>query len=254
MTQPWSLKAEDRIDAGFVLRSLEPVGQHILRWLADRPGERFSCEHLATVFSEELAQSQPRRTVREHIDRANEISTSFGRVRLVDIDDDICLIGESAALIVPVALDWLAASAVFQRIRVSERIWRESDTKGDTHQGDELPGPPADGAPLSAARTEEVTTGLAEAISDIVIPAVRAVFREGEVSAIQVRFEPALEGGSIVVTLTAEDEDFHDVVVQGNVADLGLEEWRERLRSNLVDFVAESRFGWGQNRDVPPAD
>jgi len=69
---------------------MEPVGQHILRWLADRPGQRFSYEHLATVFSEELAQSQSRRTVREHIDLANEISTSFGRVRLVDIDDDTC--------------------------------------------------------------------------------------------------------------------------------------------------------------------
>jgi len=30
-----------------------------------------------------------------------------------------------------------------------------------------------------------------------------------------------------------------------------VDEWRERLRSNLVDFVAESRFGWGQNRDSP---
>jgi hypothetical protein len=28
------------------------------------------------------------------------------------------------------------------------------------------------------------------------------------------------------------------------------EDWCERLRSNLVDFVAESRFGWGQNREV----
>lgn len=117
VTQPWSLKAEDRIDAGFALDCLEPVGQLILRWLADRPGESFSCEHLATVFREELAQSQPHRTVREHIDRANEVSTSFGRVRFVDIADDTCAIGASAALVVPVALDWLAESAELQRRR-----------------------------------------------------------------------------------------------------------------------------------------
>ncbi len=121
MTQPWSLNAEDRIDAGFVLECLEPVGQHILRWLADRPREPFSYEHLTTTFSEELAQSEPRRTVHEHIDRANEISTSFGRVRLVDIDDGTCVISESGALIVPVALDWLAESAELQRIRTRRK-------------------------------------------------------------------------------------------------------------------------------------
>jgi hypothetical protein len=46
-------------------------------------------------------------------------------------------------------------------------------------------------------------------------------------------------------------ETFQDHVVQSARPGVGVDEWRERLRSNLVDFVAESRFGWGQNRDVP---
>jgi hypothetical protein len=31
---------------------------------------------------------------------------------------------------------------------------------------------------------------------------------------------------------------------------MSAEQWSENLRSLLVDFVAESRFGWGENRDV----
>ena len=83
--------------------------------------------------------------------------------------------------------------------------------------------------------------------SEIVLPALRAVFREGEVSAIHV--DEAL-GGSVSLWLEAQGETFNDLVVQGDVEGLSGEDWRERLRSNLVDFVAESRFGWGENRDA----
>jgi hypothetical protein len=62
--------------------------------------------------------------------------------------------------------------------------------------------------------------------------------------------DPNLEGGSITVSLTAAGEDFHDLVVQGNVEGYEAADWRERLRSDMADWVAESRFGWGQNRDV----
>lgn len=117
MARPWSLEAEDRIDAGFVLECLEPVGRHILSWLAERPGEPVTYDHLTATFSEELARSEPRRTVREHLDRANEVSVSFGRVPLVDVDDRTCVISGSGALVVPVALGWLAESAELQRMR-----------------------------------------------------------------------------------------------------------------------------------------
>ena len=58
------------------------------------------------------------------------------------------------------------------------------------------------------------------------------------------------KGGSVQLLLTAGGESFGDLVVQGHVEHMTDEEWSERLRSNLVDFVAESRFGWGENRDI----
>ena len=54
---------------------------------------------------------------------------------------------------------------------------------------------------------------------------------------------------SLALTVVVCGETYRDLVVQGGVPDMSAEQWRERLRSNLVDFVAESRFGWGQNRD-----
>ena len=91
---------------------------------------------------------------------------------------------------------------------------------------------------------------LTDALSQIVAPAVADVFRDGEVSAIVVRSEPDLQGGSITVSVTAEGEDFYDLVVQGNLEGGVVADWRERLRSDMADWVAESRFGWGENRGV----
>ncbi len=90
---------------------------------------------------------------------------------------------------------------------------------------------------------------LVDATSEVVLPAVRAVFEEGEISALEISHSDELEG-SFRLWLTARGEKFMDYVVQGHIDDMSAEDWRERLRSNLVDFVAESRFGWGQNRDV----
>ncbi len=91
---------------------------------------------------------------------------------------------------------------------------------------------------------------LTDVLSQIVVPAVAEVFREGEVSAIAVRFDPDLTEGSITVSLTAVGEDFSDMVVQGGVQGYVVADWRERLRSDMADWVAETRFGWGQNRGV----
>jgi hypothetical protein len=44
--------------------------------------------------------------------------------------------------------------------------------------------------------------------------------------------------------LTAEGEDFFDLVVQGNVDEQSAEARGDRLRSDMADFVAESRLGW----------
>jgi hypothetical protein len=91
---------------------------------------------------------------------------------------------------------------------------------------------------------------VAEVLSEIVVPAVRAVFTDGEVSAITVKVDPDLEDGSITLSLTAAGEDFHDLVVQGNVQGYDVDDLREQLRSDMADFVSESRFGWGQDRGV----
>ncbi len=88
---------------------------------------------------------------------------------------------------------------------------------------------------------------LVEAMSEVVLPAVRAVFEEDEISSFEVSHSDELDG-SIRLSLMARGETFVDYVVQGHVNGTSVEDWCDRLRSNLADFVAESRFGWGQNR------
>ena len=90
---------------------------------------------------------------------------------------------------------------------------------------------------------------LVDATSQVVLPAVRAVLEEGEIDSYEVSHSDELEG-SVRLSLTAKGETFLDYVVQGHVDDMSAEDWCERLRSNLVDFVAESRFGWGPNREA----
>lgn len=86
------------------------------------------------------------------------------------------------------------------------------------------------------------------ATRDIVLPALEAVFRQGEVEDLRLRERD----GSLHISLTAVGESFEDEVVQASAPGESADDWRERLRSNFVDFVAESRFGWGQNRDRGP--
>jgi hypothetical protein len=109
----------------------------------------------------------------------------------------------------------------------------------------------------SVSRTRESPAGsnvrhvmeLVDVASQIVAPAVRAVFKAGEISALKLRATDELEG-SVALSLTVQDETFDYLVIQGTVSSMGAEEWSENLRSLLVDFVAESRFGWGENRDL----
>lgn len=89
---------------------------------------------------------------------------------------------------------------------------------------------------------------LVDVASEIALPAIRAVFKEGEVSALALSLTD--EPGSVSLALTAGGERFSYAVVQGGVPGMDAEKWSENLRSLLVDFVAESRFGWGENRDA----
>jgi hypothetical protein len=60
----------------------------------------------------------------------------------------------------------------------------------------------------------------------------------------------AFKDSSGRLSLTVQGETFEYLVVQGDVPNMTAEYWRENLRSLLVDFVSESRFGWGQNREA----
>jgi hypothetical protein len=90
---------------------------------------------------------------------------------------------------------------------------------------------------------------LVDVASEVVVPAMRAVFKDGEVTAFELSVTDEMEG-SVALSLTAHGETFQYPVIQGHVPGMSPEEWSENLRSLLVDFVAESRFGWGENRDV----
>lgn len=90
---------------------------------------------------------------------------------------------------------------------------------------------------------------LADVASEVVAPAFRAVFKEGEVSRFALSVTDEL-GGSVALSVTACGETFEYLVIQGRVPGMNAESWSENLRSLLVDFIAESRFGWGENRDV----
>lgn len=90
---------------------------------------------------------------------------------------------------------------------------------------------------------------LVDVVTEIVVPALRAVFVVGEVEAFSVSHSDELDG-SVALSITAQHETFEYIVVQGTVSHMTAEDWRENLRSLLVDVVAESRFGWGQNRDA----
>ncbi|MGB3763003.1 MAG: hypothetical protein WA966_07240 [Ornithinimicrobium sp.] len=90
-----------------------------------------------------------------------------------------------------------------------------------------------------------------DVLRDVVDPAVRAVLRDNEVTSLELT--DAGDDGTYSLRLVAGDDLYTDNVVQALSPETPVDVWCERLRSNLVDFVAESGFGWGQNReDGPP--
>lgn len=89
---------------------------------------------------------------------------------------------------------------------------------------------------------------LASVLERIVLPAVRAVLRPDEPRRLDVR---RTGSGDVELELAVGDEVFRYPVVQADVR-MSEAEWRDHLASLLVDWVAESRFGWGQDRSSGP--
>ncbi len=75
---------------------------------------------------------------------------------------------------------------------------------------------------------------LVETVRTVVLPAIEAVFRDGELDSVNVR----VEGDPVHLVLTAQGEAYFDEVVQAGVPVHIKADWGERLRSNRVDFVA----------------
>lgn len=95
------------------------------------------------------------------------------------------------------------------------------------------------------------------ALEHVIVPELDLVFRVGEVRSIEVtavahpghEWEPAQDALELTVTAGPKGETFASAVWQSVVmAGWSTKQMRERLRSDLVDFVAESSFGWGELR------
>ena len=87
----------------------------------------------------------------------------------------------------------------------------------------------------------------------IVAPALEAVLEAEEVDAASVvRRTPSADRRHwyAEVELSLVGERFVDRVYESTL-EVSVVDWRNRFASNLQDFVAESRFGWGQRRPLP---
>lgn len=95
-----------------------------------------------------------------------------------------------------------------------------------------------------------MTPDLPSVLSDIVLPAIRGVLKPDETEDLRLSVgnDPASGVWIAELQLSVRSEEFFDRVFDSAVADMSPAEWSERLASNLEDFVAESRFGWGQDR------
>lgn len=82
-------------------------------------------------------------------------------------------------------------------------------------------------------------------LRDVVVPAIDAVIYEDveQLSLVQD------VDGNIELLFRIGEDVFTDRIVQ-TATPLEPAEWQQRLLSNLEDFVAESSFAWGQNRDA----
>lgn len=92
---------------------------------------------------------------------------------------------------------------------------------------------------------------LSTVLGEIVSPAIAAVLRADEVDSVYLIREPVGQQVEYRLVVVAKDEQFQTVAYDSSAA-YPPGGPMEVLRDQLVDFVAESHFGWGQNRDTQP--
>lgn len=98
-----------------------------------------------------------------------------------------------------------------------------------------------------------MTADVPTVLERIVLPVVRALVRDGEsVDEVSLRPEQQAHGHvDLLLTIAIEREPFRWVVILDASSSESEEHARSRLASDLQDFIAESRFGWGQLRSHP---
>lgn len=79
----------------------------------------------------------------------------------------------------------------------------------------------------------------------VVVPVVAAMLADENVGELSLRM---LQDG-LLLTLEAEGERFQCYLSTEGAAPRSEGEMREGLAADLQDFIAESRFGWGQLRN-----
>lgn len=88
---------------------------------------------------------------------------------------------------------------------------------------------------------------LADVLRDVV-PVVLALTRPGEVESVSVHFEEQPRGGALLLEITLVGEQFRWFAWTPGQRSESSRERQDRLASELQDFIAESRFGWGELR------
>ena len=92
---------------------------------------------------------------------------------------------------------------------------------------------------------------VAELFRDVVAPVLDQLLRPGELDGI--RLDPPVTGAwppsvSVLLQVTAVGETCHFWAWNPGQVDESAAELRARLASDLQDFIAESRFGWAEQR------
>jgi hypothetical protein len=90
--------------------------------------------------------------------------------------------------------------------------------------------------------------------SRVADPILSAMLTPEELQAATVAIEPGQEDGWLLLRLTVHLDQFVSYLYQPPVmTSWSAREIGEKLADELHDFVAESQFGWGQNRSAGSA-
>jgi hypothetical protein len=85
------------------------------------------------------------------------------------------------------------------------------------------------------------------------LPAIKQVLKPGELEGIEISAVDDPSPGCIAIRVRMCGEYLDDLLIDARVQpEPPSAEFLDRFVSNLGDFVAESRFGWGQDRPKGP--